>query len=91
MTGEVIREDISHCGACKLCFEVCPSYEKTGDERYSPMHRLMVVKQLLEGSGHGDVMRKTIDDCTLCGECDDVCSEGIAITEAVRFAKAILK
>lgn len=91
MTGESIREDIAHCGACKLCFDVCPSYEKTGDERYSPMHRLLAVRQILEGSALDETMRKIIDDCTLCGECDGTCSESISITEAIRFAKGVMK
>jgi len=91
MTGDSIREDIVHCGACKLCFDACPSYEKTGDECYSPMHRLLAVRQLLEGSALDETARKVIEDCTLCGECDGTCSETISITEAIRYAKGVLK
>ena len=82
--AESMRDEVVRCGACRLCFEVCPSYQERQDERFSPMYRMLVVRQILDDAGPDDLMREILADCTLCGECDATCLEEIPVTEAIR-------
>jgi len=74
-----------------MCFDVCPSYQLYLDERFSPMYRMLVVRKILDGEQVDTLMRQILDECTLCGECDDTCTEEIPITEAIRTAREKLK
>lgn len=91
MMVESIRDEVIRCGACRLCLDVCPSYQEKQDECFSPMYRMLVVRKVLDGAEFDDLMRRVLDDCTLCGECDDICTEQIPLTEAIRTALEKLK
>lgn len=86
-----MRDEVTRCGACRLCFDVCPSYQERQDERFSPMYRLLVIRQILDGAEPYDLMQEILAGCTLCGECDGTCPEEITITEAIRQAQAELE
>lgn len=81
-----IRDEVVRCGACRLCLDVCPSYQEKQDERFSPMYRMLVIRKILDGAEPDDLMRRILGDCTLCGECDGICTEEIQITESIRTA-----
>jgi len=89
--SDSIRDEVARCGACRMCLEVCPNYLEKQDERFSPMYRMLVVRKILDGASPDALMRQILDECTLCGECDDTCTEEIPITEAIRTARQKLK
>ena len=91
MMDESMRDEVTRCGACRLCFDVCSSYQKEQDERFSPMYRMLVIRQILDGVEPDALMQKVLIDCTLCGECDVTCPEEIPVTEVMREVRAELE
>lgn len=91
MFTESIRDEVVQCGACRLCLDVCPSYQGKQDERFSPMYRMLVIREILDGAEPDKIKRQILEDCTLCGECDDTCTEGIPITGAIRLVRQELE
>ena len=88
---EGLREEIGRCMACRLCFDVCPIYAESQDEKDSPMYRLLTIRRIIDGEEIDDEMRRILESCTLCGDCDATCADEIPITEAIREARAELK
>jgi Fe-S oxidoreductase len=88
---EEIIDEIGHCMACRFCFEVCPSYAENEDEKMSPMYRLYTIKRVLQGGEVDDEVRRILDGCTLCGDCDGTCPEEIGITEAIRQTREFIE
>jgi len=85
--SDSIRDEIIRCGACRMCFDVCPSYQLYLDERFSPMYRLLLIRKILDGEAVDKLAaRRILEDCTLCEGCDGVCTENIPITEAIKQA-----
>ena len=88
---DAIIDEIGHCMACRFCFEVCPSYAANEDEKLSPMYRLLTIRRILQGAEVDAEMRKILDGCTLCGDCDGTCPEEIGITEAIRETRDLIE
>jgi glycolate oxidase iron-sulfur subunit len=88
---ESIRDEIIRCGACRMCFDVCHSYQLYLDERFSPMYRLLIIRKMLDGTPPDKMARRILEGCTLCEGCDGTCTEQIPITEAIRTALEELK
>ena len=88
---EALREEISRCMACRCCCDVCPSYAATEDDRDSPMYRLLTIRRILDGDGPDAGMRRSLNGCTLCGDCDAACPEEIGVTRAIREMRAELE
>ncbi len=67
------------CSGCSLCLLVCPVWRSTFDIRLTPHGR---AKALQHGATAFDVA-DSIDTCTLCGACEPVCPEEIALVDMV--------
>lgn len=90
--SESIRDEIIRCGACRMCLDICPSYQLYLDERFSPMYRLLLIRKILDGEAvDNKLARRILEDCTLCEGCDMVCTEKIPITEAIKHVLEKLK
>ena len=80
---EEVFEQINACTECEQCLEVCPTYQITAKEIFSPMHRLKTVQKVLEGDEVSEQMVESLYNCPKCMECEVVCPEDIKITQVV--------
>lgn len=67
------------CSGCSLCRLVCPMWRARRDPCYSPEG---IAKARQNGAAAGE-LGPALDACVLCGACDPVCPEGIALTDMI--------
>ncbi|MHC1567084.1 MAG: heterodisulfide reductase-related iron-sulfur binding cluster [Candidatus Syntropharchaeia archaeon] len=84
---ERILEWIDSCDGCKTCAEVCPTYEVTGREIFSPFMRLKTAKTIIEGGDVSDEMVESMYNCPECGRCEEICPNGIKVADVVAFSR----
>jgi NAD-dependent dihydropyrimidine dehydrogenase PreA subunit len=71
--------DYPACSGCSLCRLVCPMWRQRRDPRFSP-------EGVAKARQHGATvteLAEVLDACTLCGACDPVCPEAIALTSMI--------
>ncbi len=70
------------CARCGQCLAVCPIYNLTRQETFSPRGRVALAKKfLLEEVLSSN--KKTFDLCLLCGICENTCPNRVPITEII--------
>jgi glycolate oxidase iron-sulfur subunit len=78
---ESLLADADLCVKCGLCSPHCPTYRQTADENESPRGRIA----LIQGWAAGRLpltaaLRKPLDDCLLCRNCEAVCPAKVPYT-----------
>ncbi len=63
--------------------EVCPTYQITGEELFSPMYRLQTVREVLEDGEVSAQMVESLYNCPKCMVCETICPMEIEITQVV--------
>ena len=71
--------DYPACSGCSLCRLVCPMWRARRDPRYSPEG---IAKARQNGAAAGE-LGPVLDACVLCGACDPVCPEDIALGDMI--------
>lgn len=71
--------DYPACSGCSLCRLVCPMWRAQRDPRYSPEG---IAKARQNGATAAE-LAEVLDACALCGACDPVCPEAIALTDMI--------
>jgi ferredoxin len=71
--------DYPACSGCSLCRLVCPMWRARRDPRYSPEG---IAKARQNGAAAGE-LGPVLDACVLCGACDPVCPEDIALSDMI--------
>lgn len=67
--------DCVHCG---LCLSVCPTYELTGNENFSPRGRIYLMRGLTEGRiDLNETVVRDVDTCLGCRACETVCPSAV--------------
>jgi ferredoxin len=71
--------EFSACSGCSLCRLVCSMWRHRRDPRFSPEG---IAKARQNGAGVSE-LADVLDACTLCGACDPVCPEDIALSDMI--------
>ncbi|MGM0417460.1 MAG: (Fe-S)-binding protein [Thermodesulfobacteriota bacterium] len=82
MTEHILNE-INSCIECGLCNDVCPTFEVTGKEIFSPMERLNTATSVFQQEEITDEQIESIYNCPKCMLCEQVCPENISIVEII--------
>lgn len=85
-----LKEVCERCNACETCLSVCCTFEATGEEEKSPMHRLGIISRLLSREGLTSEDTYNLYTCTDCGRCDTVCPMDIPISAALAQGKVFM-
>lgn len=78
---EGLMTEATICSYCGYCRSVCPTYAGVGWESCSPRGRLNLIRMLLEGKPLTADQMKRLYQCTLCGQCTQVCSTRIDLRQ----------
>ena len=81
--GEEMAAAISTCVHCGFCLAVCPTYKELGQEADSPRGRIVLMKEVLEGSLPLDIALPHIDPCLGCLACEPACPSGVAYRDLI--------
>ena len=82
-----VKIDCTRCGACN---SICPVYDLTRHERFSPRGKARLFSDLVRGEGlkrlsHKDLkLAETLSACLQCGACSSVCPAGVEVDAIVR-------
>lgn len=72
---------VATCVHCGFCLPACPTYQVLGEEMDSPRGRIVLMKQVLEGTLAVDEAREHIDRCLGCLGCVTACPSGVRYDE----------
>ena len=83
---------IDTCVHCGFCLQACPTYLTLQDENDSPRGRILLMRELVEGSLTVDdpSVRTHIDRCLGCRACETACPSGVPYGQLLEATRATL-
>jgi Fe-S oxidoreductase len=85
-----IQREIESCIECGICNDVCPTFEITGNEVFTPQKRVEIAKNVFSGVTISDEEIESIYNCPKCMLCENVCPQEINIVEIVHKTREAL-
>ena len=80
---------VSACVHCGFCLAACPTYRELGQEMDTPRGRIVLMKQVLEGSLSWDAAQPHIDRCLGCLACEPACPSGVPYRDLISPFRAL--
>ena len=87
--GAAMVDAVSTCVHCGFCLAACPTYGELGQETDSPRGRIILMKEVLEGSLTVAEASPHIDACLGCLACEPACPSGVAYGDLISPYRAI--
>src|SRR5215216_2797864 len=75
--GEPMAQAVQACVHCGFCLAACPTYHELGQEMDTPRGRIVLMKQVLEGTLPAESAQPHIDRCLGCLACEPACPSGV--------------
>jgi len=79
--GQAMTEAVQACVHCGFCLAACPTYQELGQEMDTPRGRIVLMKQVLEGSLAWEEAQTHVDRCLGCLACETACPSGVQYRE----------
>ncbi len=81
------------CVNCGKCLPVCPTYNISLNEFYSPRGRtrLVLKDNALPGALNPTKVNDSLSKCLLCGRCSSICPNGVKVDELIINEKSKIK
>lgn len=81
--GEEMAAAVSTCVHCGFCLAACPTYQELGQEADSPRGRIVLMKEVLEGSLPLETALPHLDPCLGCLACEPACPSGVPYRDLI--------
>ncbi|WP_193210765.1 (Fe-S)-binding protein [Luteolibacter marinus] len=88
--GEPIAEAVRSCVHCGFCLAACPTYAELGREPDSPRGRIVLMKDVLEGSLEPEQAAPHLDACLGCLACEPACPSGVRYRDLISPFRALM-
>jgi glycolate oxidase iron-sulfur subunit len=89
--GEPMAHAVQACVHCGFCLAACPTYQEFGQEMDSPRGRIVLMKQVLEGSLPATAAQEHIDRCLGCLACEPACPSGVPYRDLISPYRAAVQ
>ena len=87
--GPEMAKAVSTCVHCGFCLAACPTYQQLGQEADSPRGRIVLMKEVLEGSLPLEEALPHLDPCLGCLACEPACPSGVAYRDLISPFRSI--
>lgn len=87
--GPEMANAISKCVHCGFCLAACPTYMELGQETDSPRGRIVLMKEVLEGTLTAGQVQPHIDPCLGCLACEPACPSGVPYRDLISPFRAM--
>lgn len=81
--GETMAQAVQACVHCGFCLAACPTYHELGQEMDTPRGRIVLMKQVLEGTLPAAAAQPHIDRCLGCLACEPACPSGVPYRDLI--------
>ena len=81
--GEPMAHAVQACVHCGFCLAACPTYQEFGQEMDSPRGRIVLMKQVLEGTLPWSAAQPHVDRCLGCLACEPACPSGVPYRDLI--------
>jgi len=85
-----VQKEVELCIECGICHDVCPVFEITGNEVFTPQKRIEIAKNVFEGKDITDEEKESIYNCPKCMLCENICPQEIKIVEVIHKTREAL-
>ena len=89
--GEPMAHAVQSCVHCGFCLAACPTYQEFGQEMDSPRGRIVLMKQVLEGTLPATAAQVHIDRCLGCLACEPACPSGVSYRDLISPYRAVVQ
>ena len=87
--GEPMAHAVQSCVHCGFCLAACPTYKEFGQEMDSPRGRIVLMKQVLEGTLPWAEAQPHVDRCLGCLACEPACPSGVPYRDLISPFRAV--
>lgn len=87
--GEDMAAAVSTCVHCGFCLAACPTYQELGQETDTPRGRIVLMKEVLEGTMPLDAATYHLDTCLGCLACEPACPSGVPYRDLISPFRAL--
>ena len=87
--GEAMAHAVETCVHCGFCLPACPTYRELGQEMDSPRGRIVLMKEVLEGTLPLSAAQPHIDRCLGCLACEPACPSGVPYRDLISPFRAL--
>jgi glycolate oxidase iron-sulfur subunit len=81
--GRPMADAVQACVHCGFCLAACPTYQEFGQEMDSPRGRIVLMKQVLEGTLPAAAAQRHVDRCLGCLACEPACPSGVPYRDLI--------
>ncbi len=81
--AEPMADAVESCVHCGFCLPTCPTYVVSGEEMHSPRGRIVLMKEVLEGTLPLADAAEYLDACLGCLACVTACPSGVEYGELI--------
>jgi glycolate oxidase iron-sulfur subunit len=87
--GEPMTRAVQACVHCGFCLAACPTYSELGQEMDTPRGRIVLMKQVLEGSLPWQAAQPHVERCLGCLACEPACPSGVSYRDLISPFRAL--
>jgi glycolate oxidase iron-sulfur subunit len=87
--GEPMAHAVSACVHCGFCLAACPTYRELGQEMDTPRGRIVLMKEVLEGTMSFAEAQPHVDRCLGCLACEPACPSGVPYRDLISPFRAL--
>jgi glycolate oxidase iron-sulfur subunit len=87
--GLPMARAVEACVHCGFCLAACPTYRELGQEMDTPRGRIVLMKQVLEGTLPTEDALPHVDRCLGCLACEPACPSGVSYRDLLSPFRAL--